>query len=443
MAKVAYLLLALVTVSILAAPFALDELLWQQALNKNTSESYAEYLNREDLRLHALHAERAKERLSALEEQKSWEESLNKNSLAAYRDYVSAYPAGKYSAFAQARIAVLSDGPDWEKATRAGTLAAFGDYVRAHPKGEYLKQATTRIAELNETQAWEQAQNTILAVHKYLKEFPNSRYRSAAEQHIERLKNDSSVYAAIQDNFDLVTLERFLAEYPGHKNEGSVRARIAEIKRGRKGRSIVDLIAEGKIEARTRGAGIRKVHVSLRKLVDYPISVDIPVGTFFVSARRSAQNMVATSQRTVSISNDSWLSIDLPAACANRPRDIPGTSDSFKIQRSPNQTELEKVMPIVRRRSSNFGVLQAAVWIITDDASFGDLGILVQRSSYQAFGGTRVIKEKEAGSAMRILAEAGVLLQQKRIWKDRMKILSGLPDGDLKTWLQTIAPKPN
>lgn len=315
MAKVAYLLLALVSVSIVAAPFALDELLWQEALNKNTSESYAEYLSREAVRLHA---KRAKERLSALEleEQKSWEESLNKNSLAAYRDYVSAYPAGKYSALAQARIAVLSDGLDWERATRAGTLAAFGDYVRAHPKGEYLKQATTRIAELKETQAWEQAltHNTILAAREYLKEFPNSRYRSAAEQHIERLKNDSSVYAPIQDKFDLVTLERFLAEYPGHKNEGSVRARIAEIKRGRKARSIVDLIAEGKIEARTRGAGIREVHVSLRKLVDYPISVDIPVGTFFVSARRSAQNMIATSQRTVSISNDSWLSIDLPAA---------------------------------------------------------------------------------------------------------------------------------
>ena len=383
--------------------------------------------------------------MSALEEQKSWEESLSKNSLAAYRDYVSAYPAGKFSGLAQARIAVLSDGRDWEKATRAGTLAAFGDYVRAHPKGEYLKQATTRIAELKETQAWEQAlaHNTILAAREYLKEFPNSRYRSAAEQHIARLKNDSSVYAPIQDKFDLVTLERFLAEYPGHKNEGSVRARIAEIKRGRKARSIVDLIAEGKIEARTRGAGIREVHVSLRKLVDYPISVDIPVGTFFVSARRSAQNMVATSQRTVSISNDSWLSIDLPAACANRPRDIPGTSDSFKIQRSPNQTELEKVMPIVNRRSSDFGVLQAAVWIITDDASYGDLGILVLRSSYQAFGGTRVIEEKEAGSAMRILAEAGVVLQQKRIWKDRKRILSGLPDGDLKTWLQTIAAKPN
>lgn len=100
-------------------------------------------------------------------------------------------------------------------------------------------------------------------------------------------------------------------------------------------------------------------------------------------------------------------------------------------------------MPIVRRRSSDFGVLQAAVWIITDDASYGDLGILVLRSSYQAFGGTRVIEEKEAGSAMRILAEAGVVLQQKRIWKDRKRILSGLPDGDLKTWLQTIAAKPN
>jgi hypothetical protein len=77
---------------------------------------------------------------------------------------------------------------------------------------------------------------------------------------------------------------------------------------------------------------------------------------------------------------------------------------------------------------------QAAVWIVTDNADYDDLGILV--ASQFGFGGSRVINEPETARAMRICDEAGINITRKRIWNDKETILQGLTDGELKKWLQ-------
>lgn len=197
---------------------------------------------------------------------------------------------------------------------------------------------------------------------------------------------------------------------------------------------IVDLLAAGKIEVQTEGSGIQSVSLRVRPRTPYPVYVRVPVGTFFVSRNSSSQNMVATEERSLTLTEDDWASLSMPAACANRPRDIPGDRDSFRVQRSPQQAHLARLMPVLDKAGVSYAVRQAAVWIVTDNADYEDLGILI--SSRGGYGGTRVINETAAANAMRICDEAGIKIKSKAIWRDRKTITAGLADGELKQWIE-------
>jgi hypothetical protein len=198
-------------------------------------------------------------------------------------------------------------------------------------------------------------------------------------------------------------------------------------------RDIVDLLGEKAIEIKTAGDGIESVSIQIRKLVAEPVTVRVPVGAFFVAASASSQNMVATGERTVRLHNDNWQTVTVPTACANRPKDIPESGDTFSVERSANQAELAQLMPVLDKAGVGYAVRQAAVWIVTDNADYDDLGILVASST--GYGGSRVIHEEETARAMKICADAGIDITRKAIWRDKAQILASLPAGAAKTWL--------
>jgi hypothetical protein len=196
---------------------------------------------------------------------------------------------------------------------------------------------------------------------------------------------------------------------------------------------IMDLLENGIVEAEPKGDDITTVNLRIRRKVNYPVTVQVPVGTYFVSANPSAQNMVSTAQRKITLSSSTWNSLYVPAACANRPKDIPDSGDRFTIMRSPDREELVQLMPVLNKATVETPVKQAAVWIITDNADYDDLGILVSSP-----GNGRVIGATETARAMKICSEAGIDISKKNIWKDKENILDKLPAGTLKTWLKTF-----
>jgi hypothetical protein len=201
---------------------------------------------------------------------------------------------------------------------------------------------------------------------------------------------------------------------------------------------IVELIENNIIEVEISGGDITYVNLRIRRLVPYPVNVLVPVGSFFVSENKSAQNMVATGEKKVRLATGNWQNVSMPAACANRPKDVPGSSDKFGVQRSPSQEELARLMPALNKSGAGATVKQAAVWIITDNADYDDLGILVNSP-----GNVRAIGPEAAARAMKICADAGIGVTAKNIWKDRETIASKLPAGELKNWLKNFdAPKP-
>jgi hypothetical protein len=198
---------------------------------------------------------------------------------------------------------------------------------------------------------------------------------------------------------------------------------------------LLDLIAAGKIEASVTGSSIESVTLHLRNLSAEAQRVYVPAGTFFASNRASAQSMVVTRGSEYDIQPGQEISVSIDTACANLPLDIPDSGNTFAIAQTPPNPDLARIAPHLANET--YDVKQAAVWIITDDANFDDLGILVTGSGYGDFN-MRVIDEYDAARAMQILQSAGIDLRTRSIWHDRDHLSEYLPEGDLKTWLDAL-----
>lgn len=330
-------------------------------------------------------------------------------------------------ALALAIIPTTRDEIYWRWASHKDVTTSYESYLKVCPDGRYVAEARARYDELGWVDA--EKSNTIRSYRDYVATHPQGRFVQQAETKASALRTDPTLYeAALRAGTD-ASLKEFLADFPGHEKEAQAQQAIKDISEGR---DIVSLLNEKKIEIEAQGKGIRSVSVRFRRLVTYPITVLVPIGSYFISARQSAQNMVTTTEIKVRLTTDDWQSVSVPSACANRPRDIPGSGDTFTVQRSPHQQELARLMPVLDKAGVPYDVHQAAVWIVTDNADYGDMGILV--SGFGGFG-PRVIGEEDTARAMRICEEAGIDIKGKAIWRDRQLILNGLEAGELKTWL--------
>jgi len=197
-------------------------------------------------------------------------------------------------------------------------------------------------------------------------------------------------------------------------------------------RDILSLVDAGSIEVEVRGSSIDEVGLSLRRLENEDFFVLIPAGTFFVSGDSSAQNMVSRRPVQVTLTDNAWRQVQVPAACANMELRVPNEGTSFSIRSSPSQFELELLMTELENAGLGYIVEQAAIWIVTDDASYADLGTLVGGFGF----GSRLILETDAARAMKVVDEAGIDIARKAIWADRDQILAGIDEPELATWLQ-------
>lgn len=368
--------------------------------------------------------------LPGVRDELHWRWVSLKDKAEDYAGYLKSRPSGHHVPNAKKRY----DEKSWLNAKEENTFKAFETYLNNQPEGKYVSEARDMMDSL----LWRRAkgENAVVSYQRYIDVQPSGHFISEAKSKIESLRKDDSYYLSAQNQGTRRAYETFLEQFPGHKREGYARAVLRDIE----GRDIVDLIKQRKIQTETSGSGIESVKLKLKRRTKYEVTVKIPVGTFFV-CRGSAQNMVATREKKVVLKNDDWISVSVDAACANRARDIPDAEESFNIQRSSKQNELQRLLPLLRNANVSFGIQQAAVWIVTDNADYGDLGLLVSRTQFQMFGGTRIINEDEAARAMKICHDAGIDIIKKAIWLDRDKIIKGLEDKGLKAWLQKKAKK--
>jgi hypothetical protein len=195
---------------------------------------------------------------------------------------------------------------------------------------------------------------------------------------------------------------------------------------------LLDLLQGKKLEVRAQGSGMETVHLELHRLVGNPISIDIPAGTIFDAVRSGSPNLVATERERITLKSDEWASLSIPAVCVGRTSKVPDSGDTFEVRRA-TQEESRMLTPLLERQGVGFAARQAAVWIVAGDATYDDLGTLRQDP---AGTGPRVIDERAAAQAMKIVDEAGVDITKKAIWAGRAGIAPKLDEGDVRTWLE-------
>jgi hypothetical protein len=330
---------------------------------------------------------------------------------------------------ALALLPATRDEIQWRWTSHGGETAGYESYLKAWPDGRHAAEAREAVDSLH----WRAAEsdNTIRSYAAYASAHPRGRFVPHAQTKMTALRADPAPFDAALRTASEKSLTAFVTDYPGHRREADARQALRDITVGQ---DVVDLLEKKAIELTASGSGIERVSVRMRRLVPHPVTVRIPVGTFFVSSNPSAQNMVTTAEEKVQLATADWQTVSVDAACANRPRHIPRGGDTFTVHRSPSRAELAKLMPALDRARVDRKTRQAAVWIATDDADYGDLGILV--ASRYGFGGSRVINERETARAMKIFADAGIDITRKAIWRDRQLIIDGLKDADLKAWLE-------
>ncbi|MGD2252276.1 MAG: hypothetical protein PVF70_05095 [Anaerolineales bacterium] len=212
--------------------------------------------------------------------------------------------------------------------------------------------------------------------------------------------------------------------------------------------NLVDLLEAGQIEARPRGSSIEELELDLKRLLDELIEVEIEVGTYFVAHSGSVQNMVVLQEAVVRLDMDGWIEVLLDVACGNIRRSIPDGDETFDIQRASEQVELQMLLESLASPQregweySSYDVQQAAIWIITDNADYGDLGILVRSTSITGIG-SRVIGYDDAARAMQLVDDAGIDITTRAIWEDRDAVAEGVTDSALADWIRARSAEPD
>jgi hypothetical protein len=202
--------------------------------------------------------------------------------------------------------------------------------------------------------------------------------------------------------------------------------------------NIVDLARAGQLEVRAQGAGIASVGLLVRNLGANPLAVAVPLGTYFAAAAKNVQNMVATADREITLAGNGWQHLEVPVACTNIVRKVPGPRDVLTPDRLPQNAELQRLLPVLERADVRSAIRQAAIWITTDDADCKSLGglkeVLAKPGTIRI--GQSSIGPPEIVRAMQLVTAAGIDITRKRAWGDRPAATVLPPeDADLRNWL--------
>jgi hypothetical protein len=398
-----------------------DELSWLRARAGNTDKSYANYLRSRPQGRHAVEA-------VARQDELSWVAAKFTNTFDGYWRYAQTFPQGRHSDEAQAIISEFV----WQQTVNARTPASLENFLKNYGNSPHAPEARARIEELN----WQLAAktNTIRSLGNYLARYPQGRFVAEAKKRQEALRTAPEPFQAAMQKQTDKALQEFLSEYPGHVKQTEAKQALVDFTEGF---DIIELLAQKLIAMEAWGNGPQLIKVRLRKLTEAPLTVRIPIGSYFAPDYASVQGMVTTSEGRLRLTSDDWRFVMVSVAAAKLSKNIPSELDSFTIERLRPQSALVELLPVLERAGANYPTRQAAIWIATDNASLNELGKLTIHPSYSLLEDIPVIKETDAARALKLCQEAGLDITQKKIWKkSRQQLLDKLTDPELKKWME-------
>src|SRR5277367_1378527 len=78
-------------------------------------------------------------------QQSDWEKTRTANTTESYEQFLKKYPAGEFTAQAQARVKELYEERDWQKARDTDTLEGYQALFNLYTEGKWTEEARIRV----------------------------------------------------------------------------------------------------------------------------------------------------------------------------------------------------------------------------------------------------------------------------------------------------------
>ena|GEM_PF-5089092 len=330
----------------------LDDARWEIALQKNNYETFAVFLQNEGGKYYQQALDKCDELF--------WKAALKSDEPKTYQEYLDNFQQGKYrrEAVERLRLAERQDGK--------------GDYDSA------------------------MAEDTIVALQAYMAAYPQSSLIGECEKKIEEMRSNPKYYERLLADPSEKAVKGFLNNYPGHANEKDAK-RLLDRGRG----TLMELRDKGMISVTVTGLSspsTQKCRLAIQNLTVFSVTVTIPYGTYFESSKPGIENMLSTKKHTITIAAGKAYQADIDTASMNISRGQPGVGDKYAVKRLSKAHTLVKLLQKLDKAPESYSVTQAAVWIIADNPSDGDLA-----NSLEYPNGNKVIKTADIKKARALI----------------------------------------
>ena len=103
-----------------------------------------------------------------------WQQATAANTLTAYQAFLQKHPDSKHADNARGRILALQDEQAWNTARAANSIAGYQDYLKTESGGVHVGEAKYQITALQRADAWKAIQNDASAasLQSFLLKYP-------------------------------------------------------------------------------------------------------------------------------------------------------------------------------------------------------------------------------------------------------------------------------
>ena len=118
-----------------------------------------------------------------------WTRAKAVNTMAAYRSFVDAHPESDHAENARARLRALQDEFDWASAQWTNTDGAFKNYLQSDPGGRHVQEAQAQVFEIERTRAWSLVLRSpsVDTLQGYLRTYPYASNADEARRQLDAL----------------------------------------------------------------------------------------------------------------------------------------------------------------------------------------------------------------------------------------------------------------
>jgi hypothetical protein len=136
---------------------------WRQATAANTMTAYQAFLQKH---ADSRHAENARGRILALQDDQAWNAARAADSIAGYQDYLKAESGGVHVGEAKYQITALQRADAWKAIQNDASAASLQAFLLKYPQGLESNEARARLKELDYRIQLADSRSAAAAEHK-------------------------------------------------------------------------------------------------------------------------------------------------------------------------------------------------------------------------------------------------------------------------------------